>query len=61
MRMKHLEIKCPSCSEWMTLAEFDITWTAAEGLTVKDEIECPNPDCELIFRVTNGEVARGQE
>ena len=49
--MKQPKIQCPLCREWMSLQEFDITWTAAEGLTVKDEIECPNPECALVFRV----------
>lgn len=49
--MNHLAIECPRCREWMSLSEFDVTWTAAEGLTVKGEIKCPNPDCALVFRV----------
>jgi hypothetical protein len=40
----------------MSLLEFELTWTAAEGLTVRDPVECPNPDCELVFKVEGSEA-----
>ncbi|HEX8685928.1 MAG TPA: hypothetical protein VF654_05480 [Pyrinomonadaceae bacterium] len=54
--MNHLAVECPGCREWMSLSQFDLTWTAREGLTVAGEIECPNPDCELVFAVERGEA-----
>ena len=59
--MNHLAIECPRCREWMSLSEFDITWSAAEGLTVRDEIECPNPDCGVYLRVEKGEAIYPRE
>jgi hypothetical protein len=56
MRMKHLAVECPRCREWMSLAEFDITWTAGAGLTARDEVECPFDECALVFRIEGGKA-----
>jgi hypothetical protein len=56
MRTAHLAVECPKCREWMSLADFNLSWAEDLGLTVEGEIECPVPECGLVFRVEGGEA-----
>ncbi|HEX3560376.1 MAG TPA: hypothetical protein VHU19_14305 [Pyrinomonadaceae bacterium] len=52
--MKYLAVECPCCREWMSLSEFHVQWGVQAGLTVEGEIECPVPECGLVFSIEGG-------
>lgn len=53
--MKNVQVLCPLCRGAMVLDEFDITVDPrANKFSVAGEIECPAPECGLVFEIVDG-------